>query len=215
VRVNSQDYWNFRFGSGDWSAKAGFSQTTAFAKSQVHRFGLDTDFDGTLCDFGCGAGDSIPIYHASFPQAKLVGVDFSKEAIVLCKSRFDALATFQCGGIDVVPLSDVIVCSNVLEHLDDDVATASALLDKCKKLLVIVPYREQPLSEEHVRAYDRRSFGSLRPVRTEVFDSPGWSQYGMQLYTRVYGLNPIRVLIGRPWQRRRMQILYEFSGRQR
>ena len=126
MRVNSEEYWNFRFGSGDWSAKAGFSQTEGFASSQVGRFGLGRDFRGSLCDFGCGAGDSFPIYRAAFPEAKLFGVDFSKEAIALCKSRFEALATFACGGIDAVPHCDVIVCSNVLEHLDDDVGTAAA-----------------------------------------------------------------------------------------
>lgn len=213
MRVNSEEYWNFRFGSGDWSAKEGFSQTQGFASSQVGRFGLGRDFRGNLCDFGCGAGDSFPIYRAAFPEAKLFGVDFSKEAIALCKSRFDVLATFECGGVDAVPHSDVIVCSNVLEHLDDDVGTAAALLERCRKLLVIVPYREQPLSEEHLRAYDLKSFESLQPIRSDVFDSPGWTEYGWQLYGRVYGLNPLRVLTGRPWRRRRMQILYEFAGR--
>ena len=212
MKVNSEEYWNFRFGSGDWSAKAGCSQTQGFASSQVGRFGLSRNFRGSLCDFGCGAGDSFPIYRTAFPEAKLLGVDFSKEAIALCKSRFDELATFACGGIEVVPHSDVIVCSNVLEHLDDDVGTAASLLDRCRTLFVIVPYRERPLSEEHLRSYDRTSFGSLGPIRNDIFDSPGWTEYGWQLYARVYGLNPLRALTGRPWRRRRMQILYEFAG---
>jgi len=212
MSINSQDYWNLRFASGDWSAKSGFAQTKAFAQSQVERFGISSDFSGTLCDFGCGAGDSFPVYRAAFPRARLFGVDFSQEAIALCRSRFGSLATFLCGSVDIVPHSDVIVCSNVLEHLEDDVGTAAELLRRCRKLLLIVPYRERPLDKEHVREYDRKSFSPLAPARTVVFDSPVWSQYGWNLIVGVYALNPVRAVLGRPWQRRRMQVLYEFAG---
>lgn len=215
MKINSQDYWNVRFGSGDWSARAGFAQTEAFARCQVERFGIGSDFCGTLCDFGCGAGDSFPVYRAAFPRARLVGVDFSHEAIGLCTSRFGGLATFLCGDAQLVPPCDVIVCSNVLEHIEDDVGTAAELLRRCRKLFLVVPYRERPLDTEHLREYGKTSFSSLAPIRTEVFDSPGWSQYGWNLYVRLYALNPVRVLLGRPWQRRRMQVLFEFKGHRR
>jgi hypothetical protein len=212
VEVNSEQYWNFRFGSGDWSAKGGLSQTAAFAKSQVRRFQLGSDFRGSLCDFGCGAGDSFPVYRDAFPNARLFGVDFSRDAIDLCQARFGELATFICGDPSVVPECDVIVCSNVLEHIGDDLETAALLQSRCKKLFVIVPYRESPLCEEHRRAYDDRSFQSLHPIRTEIFDSPGWSDNGWKGFVRVHGLNPLRFLMGRPVRRRRFQILYEFNG---
>ena len=212
MEVNSEQYWNSRFGSGDWSAKGGLSQTEAFAESQVKRFHLGTGFRGSLCDFGCGAGDSFPVYRAAFPDARLFGVDFSRDAIELCQTRFGELAVFVCGDASVVPECDVIVCSNVLEHVEDDVGTATVLRGRCRKLFVIVPYRERPLCVEHRRAYDESSFQSLHPIRTEVFDSPGWSDKGWKGFLRIHGLNPLRVLMGRPPHRRRLQILYEFAG---
>jgi hypothetical protein len=212
MEVNSKEYWDYRFGSGDWSEKGGFSQTSAFAASQVDRFGLAEEFAGTLCDFGCGAGDAFPVYRAAFPHAKLIGIDFSNSAVELARQRFAPIAEFYCGGVDVVPETDVIVCSNVLEHLPNDEETLAALLSKCRTAFVVVPYRESPLTDEHVRAYGEGSFARFSPSRLEVFKSPGWTEYGIRSLTSIYVGNVLRLAAGRPLRRRKMQVIFEFRG---
>ncbi len=112
-----------------------------------------------------------------------------------------------------MPPVDVIVASNVLEHVDDDLAVARTLLAKCSLLFVVVPYREQRLIEEHLRSYDLRSFEELRPTRVEVFASKGWSQFGLRpLWWEIRTKNILRPWFGRTQVVRRLQALYQFQG---
>lgn len=209
--LNSRDYWEQRFGSGDWVQKGGRSQTREFAHSYIPRLRLDATFDGTLCDFGCGSGDGMPEYRAAFPRATLVGVDFSAEATKLSRTQYGTLAAFLCGGAEVVPECDVIVCSNVLEHVSNDTEVMAKLQSRCRRLFVVVPYLEQPLCSEHVRAYSRDAYENFKPNRIEVYACRGWSEYGCSRI-RMYLLNPIHFIQGHSWRRRRRQILFEISG---
>lgn len=211
--INTQGYWNQRFGSGDWAEKGGCTQTRQFAEAQVRYFNLSREFSGSLCDFGCGAGDAFPVYREAFPEAVLYGVDFSEDAIRLCRARYGQMVTFVSGNAGDIPYVDVIICSNVLEHVDDDSAIVEDLLNRCKRLFVIVPYRERRLIEEHVRAYTDNSFAQFLPVRMKVFFARGWSVLGKDLWIGVYLKNVVRWLVGRPLRYQNKQILFEFKGR--
>lgn len=210
--VNSAEYWNNRFGTGDWARLGGFNQTHWFAEAQVRHYGLERTFAGSLCDFGCGAGDAFPVYRHAFPSSTLVGVDFAADGIELATQRYGGIARFVCGDIASVPVVDVIVCSNVIEHIEDDVGLARRLLERCARLLVIVPYRERNLISEHLRSYDEHSFDALSPLRHRIFNTRGWSEYGLELYWDVYAKNLPRAALGRPLRRRKRQILFEFRG---
>lgn len=213
--INTLDYWDGRFGSGDWEINRGFFQTRAFAESQVSHLSLPKNFSGSLCDFGCGAGDAFPVYRATYPFAKLIGVDFSGEAIRLCREKYSTIAEFIQGDIISVPFSDIIITSNVLEHLDSDKEVVNELLERCKKLFVIVPYNERNFGGEHLRFYDENSFADLFPVRKVVFLSKGWSLYGIDLWYQVYLKNIARFILGRPLLVQKKQILFEFQGRRK
>ncbi len=208
--INSTEYWEHRFSTGDWEAKGGFSQTRAFARSQIPLYGLSPEFSGTLTDFGCGAGDAFPLYRLSFPRADLIGVDFSASAIDLCRKRYSGIARFINGRLEDVPNSDVIVASNVLEHLSNDVAAVELLRCRSQLLLVIVPYKEDPLCSEHVRSYDEDSFRSLGDYSCTIFDSEGWTEMRWGLAKLVLK-NIFRLLVGRPLRKKRRQIIYRFA----
>ena len=210
--INTLDYWNDRFSSGDWADKGGFSQTQGFAEAIVQQLPLSPDFSGTLCDFGCGAGDAIPVLRRAFPKARLLGVDFSAAAIELATSRYAEMAQFYVGDYRVLPAVAVIVCSNVLEHLDDDQQVVTQLLQKCQHLFVAVPYREQPLGHEHVRRYERQHFAALKPLSSRIFLARGWSWYGWRLYYQIHLKNLARALLGRPLHRQQQQIMFTFRG---
>jgi 2-polyprenyl-3-methyl-5-hydroxy-6-metoxy-1,4-benzoquinol methylase len=210
--INSAAYWDWRFGSGDWALRRGHMQTRQFTEAQLPRLRLPRVFTGSLCDFGCGAGDAFPVYRAAWPRARLYGVDISPAAIALCRERCGQFGEFRSGDVDAVPNCDVVVCSNVLEHLDDDREVVRRLLEKCTTLFVIVPYREQHLIAEHRRAYDRRSFAAFAPRRSEVFTCRGWSEYGRLLYLDIHLKNVPRLLLGRSLRRRNRQLLVEIAG---
>ncbi len=213
MNINTRAYWDSRFGSGDWEEKGGFSQTRIFAEAQVPLFDLPATFDGSVCDFGCGAGDAFPVYHQAWPRAKLVGVDFSKAAIDLASARFGAFASFVCGEVKEVPRSDVIIASNVLEHLEDDEGIVAELLRRCGVLHVVVPWREPFVpGAEHVRSYDRTSFARFRPASIRIFPARTWSQYGKRLWWDVYAKNLARPFFGRRLVHRAMQVLFTFRS---
>ena len=158
-------------------------------------------------------GDAFPIYKARYPFAKLIGVDFSPVAIKKCVSRYSDVASFTCVDHRRCPHAEVIIASNVLEHLDDDQDVLASLFSKCRDLYVVVPYREQYLISEHVRAYDKKSFDFFSPKRIKVFSSKGWSQYGLKIVWWDFGIkNVLRPFFGKTHQRRRLQILYHFHN---
>jgi hypothetical protein len=211
--VNTRTYWDQRFGSGDWAEKGGFSQTRAFALSQMDYLDLPEDFYGTICDFGCGAGDAMPVYRARFPKARLLGIDFSQQAIELAQARYGELATFRCGDHGSVPFCDVIISSNVFEHLDGDRDIAVALKEKCRILYIVVPFKEKlVIGGEHVNSYDMSSFDCLGQVERKVFLSEGWSFMGLQYLREIVLKNLVRPFIGRPVLRQNRQVMYKVAG---
>jgi cyclopropane fatty-acyl-phospholipid synthase-like methyltransferase len=212
--VNSQEYWDWRFESGDWVANGAREQTRSFAIAQTSLFPIGKDFQGTLLDFGCALGDAFPVYREKYPQATLVGVDFSMQAVERCRETYGKLATFFCASHEDCPHADVIVCSNVLEHLKDDLAVAKTLQERCRLLLIVVPYREQYLIAEHVRRYNRKYFRDLGCIKTEVFAARGWSQFGFrQHWWEIRIKNALRPFFGKRKLRRRLQILYVLKGK--
>jgi len=191
----------------------GSEQTRSFAEKQVRFFRLPRSFGGILLDFGCGLGDAIPVYRSRYPRATLIGMDLSDEAITEGRARFSALAEFRVGDHRTVPQVDVIVASNVIEHLANDEEVVRSLLSKCSVLYVIVPYLELNRIPEHVHTYSRRSFKEIGPGQTRVFAVQGWSQYGLRRrWIEIYLKNMLRPLFGRTIVRRRRQILFQFSN---
>jgi SAM-dependent methyltransferase len=212
TNINSIGYWDNRFGSGDWEQKHGSSQTKAFAESQIRYFDLPSDFDGTLLDFGCGLGDSIPVYRKYFPFAKLIGLDFSEKAIELCIKRNGDIAEFVHGDYSSVPKVDIIVASNIFEHLSNDLTIAMHLKSRCRKLFIIVPYKEQIFpGGEHVNSYDEKSFTDMSPAKCIIFRSKGWTQNGIDLYFHVFLKNILKTFFGIPLKEIRKQIMFVFE----
>jgi len=209
--VNSRNYWEDRFSTGDWEDKGGRTQTASFAAAQVRHFCFPKEFAGLIVDFGCGLGDAIPIYKKFFPHAKLLGLDVSESAIEKCQARYGHIASFIPGTHQDIPVADIIVSSNVFEHLSDDVEIAQALLSKCRELYIIVPYKEYPLYSEHVRTYDENYFRALGEYKYIIYPSKGWSEYGFN-YIKLIIKNMFRRLVGIPLQARRMQIMFIFHG---
>jgi SAM-dependent methyltransferase len=211
MNVNTKEYWDRRFASGDWQVRRGPVQTMQFARAQIPLLGLPGTFDGTFLDFGCGTGDAFPLYKNAFPKATLIGVDHSPRAIDACRARFGSIASFLVGDHTVVPRVSVVLSSNVLEHLSCDVEVAGHLLSCCRQLFIVVPYGEVIApGGEHVNSYDEHSFAVLRPIRHKVFVTRGWSQFGYALWYRVYLKNLVRLLVRRSVRPRRKQILFHF-----
>jgi SAM-dependent methyltransferase len=212
MNINTKSYWNNRFVSGDWEQKKGRLQTRAFANSQVSKLNIPSDFSGTILDFGCGLGDAMPIYHKAYPKAKLIGLDISEEAIKKCCDKYGHIAEFICGDYKDVPKVDIIISSNVFEHLSNDKLIAKHLLDKCQQLNIIVPYQEYLVPDnEHVNSYTSDYYKDIGLYQFKVFKSKGWGYQGLNLVYQVYLKNIIRPFFNKPLAVRQKQILFIFE----
>lgn len=211
--INTPEYWDQRFGSGDWENKGGREQTAGFVLSFVGHLRIPRNFNGLLLDFGCGLGDALPVLHEHFPQARLMGLDVSSAAVERCHATYGHLACFVVGDAASAPRADIILASNVLEHLSGDEEAAALLLRKCRELYVIVPYREKLVEGgEHVNRYDEQSFARLGVAECTVFAARGWSQFGWERWVDLYAKNLLRPLLGKPTVKRRLQIIYRLVG---
>lgn len=211
MHVNSPQYWDERFSQGDWRAKGGPNQSITHAQHYVPVLGISPNFRGIVCDFGCAEGDAMTVYQEYFPMASFIGVDISSSAIEAAISNYGHIARFICGTEDDIPDSDVIITSHVLEHLDNDESALTALLAKCDRLFVVVPYREYPLNSEHVRTYDEASFSRFRPKQITICDG-GWQYKGPRFIWEIWIKNLARPLLGRRRVARPRQIVFEFNG---
>lgn len=209
--INTKKYWDDRF-IEDWERKKGRVQTENFAREQIKYFDIEKDFSGSILDFGCGLGDAIPVYKENYPNAKISGVDISTTGIEKCNKRYGEIANFIAGSYDDVPEVDVIISSNVFEHLSHNIDVAKKLIDRCKKLYIIVPYKEYPLSLEHINTYDEFYFHEINPDRTIIFQSKGWTEYGMSLL-KLNVVNCIKKIFGIHIKERSRQIMFEFTNK--
>jgi SAM-dependent methyltransferase len=208
ANINTKEYWDQRFSSGDWENRSGRMQTINFVKGQLPFFRIPQDFRGTIVDFGCGLGDAMDIYKKSFPNADLVGIDISQSAIDKCREKFNSIARFIQGDYKAVPSCDIIIASNVLEHISSDIEIVNTFINKCNELYIIVPYKEWPLCSEHVNTYDEAYYSSIGNYRWVIFTCVGWSQIRFKLWYNVYFKNIFRKLLRRPIDCQKKQIMF-------
>jgi len=211
MNVNTKEYWDGRFSSGDWESKLGRNQTRYFAKAQVKYFRISRDFTGSILDFGCGLGDAFPIYRRAYPRARLLGMDLSEVAVDMCNRRYGDLARFMQGGHAQVPEVDVIISSNVFEHLDRDIEVARYLLTRCTDLYITVPYKQNLEGDpEHVNTYDEHHFRQLGEYNCSVFRSDGWGPRRWDLWFHIHAKNLIRPLLGKNIRTPLRQVMFHF-----
>lgn len=166
--INTKDYWDTRFKSKSWG-KIGNRQTREYAKANIAQMGLSKTFNGTILDYDCALGDAIPVYRETFPNANLLGLDFSEAAIKICKERYSDIAKFKSGNHQSVDQVDIIIASHVMEHLTDDIKVVKHLLYKCKTMFIFVPYKENPLYKEHVNYYEEDYYDIFNVLEKKAF----------------------------------------------
>lgn len=119
-----------------------------------------------VLDFGCGRGDLLQRIRDEVPTVSAAGIDFSEEAVRICRER-GLEAT-----VGEVPEGrwDVIVSTEVLEHLDDDIAMLRRFFEHSDHVIYSVPNNCLPpgLEREHRRVYTAGQCREITPYCRHV-----------------------------------------------
>jgi len=116
----------------------------------------------TAVDVGCGNGDNLLLLSHNKKLKRLIGSDISEEAIRYASKKINAeykVLDIQKGIID--EKFDMVFCSFLLEHVEDDNSTLINLKKMCGKYLFISTiqgnyeaYKEWELKMGHLRNYN-------------------------------------------------------------
>lgn len=118
----------------------------------------------TILDAGCGEGFSLAKLSESKIGKKLEGIDYSREAVALSQRLFPTLG-FKYGSIYSLPYKDnsfdLVVCTEVLEHLDDPQKALSEVLRVSKKyILFSVPNEPFFMGSNFLRGKNLKNWGN-------------------------------------------------------
>jgi SAM-dependent methyltransferase len=119
------------------------------AAEHLARYWLAADLASGLnvLDAGCGVGYGAEMI-ARAGASRVVGIDLAPEAIAAASERAGEMADFQVGDVQDMPFDegsfDLVVCFEVLEHLEDPEPAITALKDVLREgglLIVSSPNR--------------------------------------------------------------------------
>ena len=188
----------------DWNSHwANYDQVTAINPAQrwrfhsiertIKSFGLGHQL--SITDLGCGQGDLLSYLHDQFPESNLVGIEPSEVGCGLSKLKTPSAKILE---IDIttsedantmIKSSNVIICTEVLEHLDHPELLMSSLAKKMSQnstLLLSVPGGPRSKFDKHIghrRHFDRKVLKKLLKdsgfSEIDVYSSgfPGFNLY--------------------------------------
>lgn len=118
----------------------------------------------TILDVGCGEGFTLDLIEKEGIKAKLEGVDFLKTAIDIGKKERPHL-NLKVGTIYDLPYKDntfdMVICSEVLEHLEDPKKALDELQRVTKKYVVLsVPNEPWFMLANFLRGKNWSRFGN-------------------------------------------------------
>ena len=144
----------------------------------------------SVLDIGCGQGSLLQELQTEFPKIIPYGIDISVSAVELARGRVSG-GRFRVMDITEGSLDekyDLVVCSEVLEHIPDDLAALQNLRKMTQKyLLVSAPQGRMRGFEKqygHVRNY---AHGELvRKLEKQGFVILSVLEWGFPFYSPLY-----------------------------
>jgi len=118
----------------------------------------------SIADVGCGEGSNLFFLRSIFPKAKLYGFDVSITALETAKSNVDGnFALLDIQKDTPQQKFDLVFCSDVVEHLEDDEKAIRNLWQITGKYVLIATIQGHMRANEkhigHIRNYE---YGELR-----------------------------------------------------
>ena len=155
-------------------------------KSLIHSLTFES-----VLDVGCGQGSLLAELQAEFPHIKAYGIDFSSSAVELAQSRLPQgeFKTLDITKEFLEKTFDLVICTEVLEHISDDLAVMKNLARMTEKyLLISTPQgrirRFEAAEVGHVRNY---AYGELvHKLERCGFRTRQVIEWGFPFYSPLY-----------------------------
>ena len=146
--INTKEYWN-----SEWNRRP------RRIYSYYHKI-ADLTQGKKVLDYGCGRGDLMAMLDNPY------GLDISEKAIEIVKERGMKGEV----GTEIRGNWEVIVATEVLEHLDNDRETLQEFFNHTDEVIYAVPYNSLPPSvePEHRRVYTREYIQQITPYLREI-----------------------------------------------
>ncbi len=177
-----------------------FASRRAIVDRILGRLGLPED--AAILEPGCGTGGNFAMLAR---HGRVYAMDSNEAALAFARAR--GSAQVEPGRLpDRIPFGDLrfdlIVMTDVLEHLDQDGATLRALRPRLKPggwLLLTVPamqwlWSAHDATHHHLRRYDARALRAL--VSDAGYDVRYLSYYNIILFPAIAGIRMLQRAIG-------------------
>ena len=151
----------------------------------------------SILDAGCGEGFTMEKLLKSGVGKKIEGVEYSKEAILLGEKLFPNLI-FKKGSAYELPYKDnsfdLVICTEVLEHLEEPTKALREMLRVSKKYLIIsVPNEPFFMLSNFLRGKNLSRLGN------DEGHINHWGPLSLKKYLEKNGLKIKKVKLPFPW----------------
>jgi len=163
--INSADDWNKR-----WEVRPDREMVTYPVIVNTIKQSMNGTSPYRVLDYGCGRGELLS-HITKLDGVDATGTDISSVAIDKCKGK--GLQGFVLDDAWITDRYDMIVLSQVLEHIDDDRDLLNQLLPYTDRLIYSVPWNCLPpgIEPEHRRIYTKEYVRRITPDLIEIIDT--------------------------------------------
>lgn len=153
---NTEYYWNKTIIDSGW-LETNYNHPPRDVAWEIMKH---IDFGNSILDVGAGSGMITRRIKETRPNIHISACDFSKPALDWLRKKIPLNEVFFCDLVKGIPKDDksydIIVCSEVIEHMEEpEKAIAELVRVARKKVIITVPYGEQSnKSVEHLWAFD-------------------------------------------------------------
>ena len=151
----------------------------------------------SIADVGCGEGMNLEYLSTHYPEATRYGFDIAEAALINARRRISG--KYQVLDIQKGPATgefDLVLCSEVLEHVQDDKEAMKNLFAMTNKYALISTVQGKMLSYEksigHVRRYKNEELeeklinAGFKIIRTLEWGFPFYSPLYISLFNNSY-----------------------------